>query len=463
LSIPHANGVKALAMGGAYHSIGGDINSLFWNPAGLASVEGLSFSISGDQSNKMWRENQVYRPSRQFVSLSFILDGMLIPDPANNGQLDSDLFWEDSNYVVNDPVLGEDHFSEKAADWQKDGQSSSINSIAIGLPLPLFGKNLYIAGAYNKKYQVMDYDRNHTYLVPHVGYFYYDGLIDRITEEADSLRLFWADYERERSGILWDITGAMALELNDYISLGLGLEMISGETEDSGSLNRVGYFDLRDAQELAFSYDTLNTSQAGTSQFSAVSLNLSALINYSKLSVGLKVNPGYTVKREFEYTVESDTAETSALIGTDEMKIPLGYALGISVQPTETFRLAIDFTTTKYSENEFLFAEEDSLFRGWSDQLILGLGFEYKPLPWLSLLGGYRALPESFIPDGAAIMDRGPLAESFTTGLSVETFIGTFDIAYEMRKFNYYDSYFSNTNFVLETIDNIAVGYRFQF
>jgi len=463
LSLAHTNGVKALAMGGAYTSIGGDINSLFWNPAGLASIEGLSLSLAGDSYNKMWRENQVYRPNRQFISMSFILDGLLIPDPANNGRYEYEVFAEDTNYIVHDPILGEDYYSEKSADWQREEKAAGLNSIALGMPLNLMGKKFYLAGAFSKKYQILDYDRNHTYLTPHIGFFYYDGMIDRVTDPMDSTRVYWSDYERTRTGDLWNFNGAIALALNESIKLGVGLAMFSGETDDTGSLNRVGFFDLIDTGLMTFSYDTLNTSTTGVSKFSALSFNLSALINFSNLNIGIKINPGYTVKREWDYTFASDSLATSTLTGTDEMKIPLGFAIGVSIQPTEIFKIAVDVTKANYGANEFSLAREDTFFRGWADQLIVGVGMEYQPVPWLALLGGYRVQPETFIPDGAAISERGPVVASFTAGASINMFFGVLDIAYEARELKYYDSFFSNTNYAMETFDNISVGYRITF
>ncbi len=463
ISTPVMNGVRAIAMGGAYTAAAGDINSLFWNPAGLTSIDGISISITGDSYKKSWQENQEYRPNRQFVSLGFILDGMLIPDPVNNGLFDHDVFNNDTNYVVTDPILGTDHFSKDAADWTRAANGSGPLSVTIGLPLHMLGKKFYVAAAMNKKFNVQDYDRNHTYISPHIGYFQYEGEIDRVSDPLDSIRVLWSDYERIRTGDIWGYNAAVGMALNENISFGLGIEMISGETDDSGYLNRVGYFDLIDANLMAFSYDTLNTSTAGTSNFSSTALNISTLINFSKINIGLRINPGYTVKREWDYTFENDTLGTTAMSGTDEMKVALGYAFGVSVQPTDFFRIAADLSKTNHSSNEFTFAIEDTTHRGWADQIIVGLGVEYKPFSWLSLMGGYRSLPETFIPDGAAIKDRGPAVNSMTAGASIKILNGYLDLAYENRSLKYYDQYFSNTNYVLNSVENITVGYRLVF
>lgn len=458
LAIPNGNGVKALAMGGAYTSVSGDINSLFWNPAGLAGIEGLQFSFGVNSYQKMWRENQVYRGNRQFVNMSFILDGLYVPDPAYNGEYDYEVFRNDTNYVVNEPIIGKDYYSEEVADWQKDENNSDLDHVVIGIPFKLAGKKFVISAAYNKRYQIMDYDRNHTYLLPHLGYTYYQGIVDRVADPVDSMRVYWSDYERVRTGNIWNVNTALAVELTEYFKLGLGINGSSGETNDSQELSRVAYFDLVDANEFRFSYDTLDVQTTGTSKFSAISFNIGAIIDFEHISLGLKIVPSYKIKREWDYT--TDTTNTSPVIssGKDEMKVPISYAVGMSFNPVKQFRIAFDLENTKYSQSDFTLANQDTTHRDWVDQTIIGVGIEYKLWDWLSLLGGYRNVPETFVPDGAPFKDRGPNTESFTFGVSLEALFGRFDVAYEIRSMKYYDSYFSNTNYVLETFNNLLVG-----
>lgn len=464
LAVPNGNGVKALAMGGAYTSISGDVNSLFWNPAGLAGIEGLQFSFGVNSYQKMWRENQVYRPNRQFVTMSFILDGLYVPDPAYNGAYDYEVFRNDTNYVVNEPLLGLDYYSKEAADWQKDVNDFDLDHVVIGVPFKLAGKKFVISAAYNKRYQILDYDRNHTYLVPHLGYTYYQGIVDRISDPADSIRVYWSDYERERTGNIWNVNTALAVELSEHLKLGLGINGSLGETNDSQELNRVAYFDLVDANKFRFSYDTLDVQTTGTSKFSAISFNIGAIIDFENISLGLKIVPSYKIKRDWDYTT-TDTSNYSSVTpsGQDAMKVPISYAVGISFNPVKQFRIAFDLENTKYSQSDFTLANQDTTHRDWVDQTIIGVGIEYKPWDWLSLLGGYRSVPETFVPDGTAFRDRGPTAESFTFGVSLKALFGYFDVAYEIRSMKYYDSYFSNTNYALETFNNLSVGYTITF
>ncbi|MDZ7373402.1 MAG: hypothetical protein ONB23_05465, partial [candidate division KSB1 bacterium] len=99
---------RALAVGGAYYAHAGDLSCLFYNPAGLAALRKPSVSVTAESFTQRWWENQVYRPNRMFVTLPFYLQRLYIPDPANNGRWDYEIWIEerDSTYIVQEPKLG---------------------------------------------------------------------------------------------------------------------------------------------------------------------------------------------------------------------------------------------------------------------------------------------------------------------------------------------------------------------
>ena len=465
LSFQEGNGIKAMAMGGSYTSISGDVNTLFYNPAGLVGIEALEVSIEFNSNNKMWRENQVYRPNRQFVNVGFILDGLYVPKPEYNGMYDHEVFLEDTTLGVEEPLLAEDYYSAKAADWQRSKNDFDLNNIAIAYPFNLVNRPFVISGAYSKKYQVWDYDRNHTHLFPHPGYTPYEGLFERIVDPVDSTRMYWSDYERERTGKIWNMTVGLATRLYKSVQLGLSMGSFSGETNDAQGLSRVGYFDLVEANTFRFSYDTLATFISGTSEFSATTFKIGLLFESERINIGFNVNPGYTLKRDWSYATVNSTANTSNEVttsGQDQFKIPASYAAGLSIKPVETLSIAVDMRNTNYSNAKFDFAQGDSTHRGWVNQTIWSFGLDYRPWDWLSLMAGYRYLPQVFVPDGAAIKDRGPVADSYNFGFSLEVFYGRLNVGYEIRRLKYYDSYLSNTNYVLETLDRFLVGYTFS-
>lgn len=458
----NATGVKSAAMGGADVANTGDLSSIFSNPAGLADISSYKISFSANNYEKQWWENQDYRPNRQFTNLSFILDGLMIPDPANNGMLDHEAFLADSNYYVADPQLGLDEFSDEAAIWKNTESDFILNNISVAVPFSVSDMSFVISGAYSQQNNILDYDRNTTFLDPHIGSNGYGDLEDRVTSAEDSLRVNWYDYRRAKNGDIKQITAALSSQVTDYLNLGFGVNIKNGESDDYYSLNKVGYFDLMEsANNFVFSYDTLNTSISGTSTYSGMNFSIGATFKLNRINIGLRINTPYTLEKEWDYSTtvaDNDTSSLTNLTGTDELELPMTYAIGISFNPIDDLKIAFDLENANYSKAEFNLANPDSTINSWADQTIIRIGAEYKIHEYLTLLAGYRNKTELFIPDGAAIKDKGPNARTYTFGLSLDLDIARLDLAYEMRSMKYYDSYFSNTNYNTQTYSNLLIG-----
>ena len=459
----NGNGVKVEAMGGASLALFGDVSAIFNNPAGLVGINGYQFSLSGNSYDKNWRENQNYRPNRQFVTLPFYLEGYYVPDPENNGKFDNQVFFTDSNYLVSDPKLGLDSYSKEAADWQRTKSGFSFNNLAFAIPFKLLNRPFVAAGAYNKRVNILDYDRDQTYLDPLIGFDGYGELVPRVTSAEDSVRVNWYDYIRTRDGSIEQINIALASDVTEYLKVGFGANISSGNSDDYYSLDKIGYFDLLGgANMFKFSYEYLNTTIKGTSKFSATNFNIGAILVLDRFNIAVKLTTPYTLKRE--WTAVKTILDTTGMIsenieGTDEVKIPVGYSFGLSFNPVDDFIVTFDLEKTNYSKSEFSLAVPDSNFKSWANQTIIRFGLEYRALDFLSILAGYRNSTELFVPDGAAIEDQGPNSTTYSAGLSFNFNFGRFDFAYQIRTLKYFDSYFSNTNFASETYYNFLFGY----
>ena len=458
-------GVKVEAMGGANLALFGDVSAIFNNPAGLSGISGYQISLSANSFEKNWRENQDYRPNRQFATLPFYLEGYYIPDTKNNGRFDNQTFFTDSNYAIIDPKLGLEPYSDEAADWKRKKSDFSFNNIALAIPFEIFDRQFVAAGAYNKRYDVLDYDRNQTYLDPHIGFAGYGGLITRVTSAEDSVRVNWYDYIRSREGGIEQINIALAADVTEFLKIGLGVNISSGEINDYNSLDKIGYFDLLGgANRFKFSYDSTSNVIQGTSKFTSTSFNIGAILVLNRFNLAIKLTPPYTLKRDWNNTqTNSDSGGTKSenLSGVDEIKLPIGYSFGLSFNPVDEFTIAFDLEKSNYSKSEVTLAAPDSNFRNLADQTIIRVGAEYKATEFLSILAGYRNTSALFVPDGAAITDEGPNSTNYSAGLSLNFFFGRFDFAYERRIMKYFDSYFSNTNYVTETYNNFLFGYTF--
>ena len=460
--------VRYTAMGSAATSLIGDVSSMFYNPAGLVGVEKLQVSVSANTYNSSWRENQHYRPNRFFVTLPFYLEGLYTPLPEDNGMFDHERVWTedqqiDSSYIVKLPDLGLDPFSEEAADWKEESSKFTFNNIAVAFPFTIADNKFVVSAGYFRQYNIEDFDRNDTYLNPHIGYLGY-GEMGRVNG-VDTLIVDWFRYKRQRSGPIDNITGALAYDFNQYVKVGFGLKTSWGETDDLLSINQVGTFDLVRENRFRYSYVDSSKVYEGVSNFSSTAFNIGFLFDFEKFKFGLNIDLPYTIEREWDYTVtisDSNGISSNKQTGIDKLKIPAVFNFGVSFKPVQNFTAAIDYEYAPFSKTEFEFSRNETVQNNYVDRHILKIGLEYMPTDYLSLLAGYRNIPSTFVPDGASETESGPDANSITGGLSIHTFLGRFDLSYEYRTLKYYDSYFSNTNYVTESYSNFMLGFLFS-
>lgn len=457
--------VKSVAMGSAFTAVSGDLSSLFHNPAAMIGLNKIQVSVSTNYFLKVWRENQNYRPDRYFVTLPFYLEGLYTPDPKNNGKWDYELVQDTLyNYLVKEPQLGVDAYSEEAADWIKDKNNFGFNNISVALPFQLLDNDFVIAASYSIN-NLFNFDRNDTYLDPHIGYYGYPGDITRV-DGLHTLKMKWSRFLRERSGSLNNILAALAYKLNDNLSFAVGIKSSWGKSDDYQSLIRVGSFLLSNQQRFSFSYEDASFVKKGTSDFSSTEINLSSLITLNRFKVGLKITLPNTLTRNWNYTettIDSSKTKTVTTNGEDKVELPASVNFGVSFQPVDAFIIDFDYDYIPYEKAKYNLAVVDPTFYKWPNQNSLRFGFEFKATKYLSILAGYRTIPQEFIPDGAAVTDKSPEANSYNLGVSLSFFFGRIDFAYELRVLKYYDSYFSNANYAFEKSNKIMIGYTYSF
>lgn len=457
--------VKSAAMGGAFMAVNGELSSLFHNPAGLIGIKKISISISSNYFKKQWRENQNYRPDRYFVTLPFYLEGLYIPDPKNNGKWDYQLAQDTLyNYIVKEPQLGVDAYSEEAADWKSSKNKFGFDNISVAIPFEFQNQNLVFAVSYFINNNFNDFDRNDSYLDPHLGYYGYPGDITRV-DGNHTMTMKWSRFLRERNGTLNNILAALAYKLNDNISFSASLKYVWGKSDDYQSLIRVGSFLLSNQQRFSFTYEDASSITKGYSDFKSTDISFSTLISLNRFKIGIKAILPYTLTRDWNYSEEkTDSLKITKVInGQDKIELPATFNFGFSFQPVDAFIIDFDYDFYPYDKAKYFLSSEDPTFYKWANQNSLRFGFEYKATKLLSILAGYRIIPQTFIPDGAAITDKGPDATSYNFGISLNLFFGRIDFAYELRVLKYYDSYFSNTNYAFEKNNNIMIGYTYSF
>lgn len=450
--------------------------SIFNNPAGLSGVTGLTISTGILSVENQWWENQHYRPNRLFVTLPFYLEGLYIPDPANNGRLDNEVFFEsllDTSYLVSDPEMGLEHFSEEAADWKINESASGLSHIGIAMPLNVGGQTLAISAGYATLLDGISYDRNDTYLTPHPGYIDYD--MPAMADGSDTLHIDWYDFERLQKMSLNQISLGLGYQATDNIHVGLGLSMYSGTSEELQTQDKVGYFDLIDQNEFIWSYDTMNTQYSGTADFSGTSMKLGLILDYDHFRMGLSYTSKMDLTKDWSYDetltyLQGDTlltSSTSTVEGQDVLTIPASYGVGVQLKPVERFTFLLSYELHPYGDSELSVDTTTTIYSGdkqnWIDQSIIQFGMRYRLHDMVHLNALYRSVPQSYVPDGAAIKDSGPEAVSYRVGAEIDFgALGAINLGASLQDLKYQDNYYSNTNYAREKTTVYTVSYQYS-
>ena len=466
LEDPNNMSVRAVALGGAYTANSGDLGSIFYNPAGLAKISKLQISVSASYNNKMWRDNQIWYAGGKYLMLPEYMENLYTPPAEFNGIWSDSLGnpfglkWNPSD--IRRPVQGADHYSAEAADAEHTLNKIALDQLAVALPFQLFDSKFIAAVAFNTNYNPADYDWNGDHLDPHWGTSYD---MSQLAPKDSIVRSNWDVYTRERTNGIKNLKGALAFELNESIQLGFGITSLFGSTDDNITLNRIGYYQFIQAGESwSFTYEPRTAVRKGTSDFSSLMFNVGGMLSLKNLNFGFNIELPHTITRDWSYTDIVNTSAgstTSASSGTDKMKVPLCFNLGIKFVTSEKLSLYADLESKPYKKATF---ESTSLidttnFPVWVNQYTFSGGLEYKLFEDLRIMAGYRNRTATFIAYGNAIRDQGAPIVSYSLGASYNLPFGQISIAYELREMKYYDVYFTSRNYTLVRSNYFLVGY----
>jgi len=496
LSDRNSVGVKASGYGNAYVSRSNDLNSIFYNAAGLADIQSIQVSVSSQYRNYLIRDNQYFTPtptisSGGYTGINLYLGHILIPDPAWNNIWSDSLRtiwydslghpigknWWDPSKLVTLPQDQSD-YSEDAAANQKKKSTYAFDHIAIAVPFEFWGRRFVAAASYSRQYDDYNYDWNGAYLDPHWGMVAGDVGAVQDTIKNDIVRSNWSVFTRERSGGVYSFTGALAFKLDDHFQIGVKFNYLLGQTDDLQDLNRIGYFRFKNGignSSWSFSYDTNDSLITGSSKFYGTAFNIGATYASKSFSFGLNVQLPYRLERDWSYSTQVSTLDSSGRpsvasstsTGRDYVSLPAIYTAGITVSMETGFTLSFDYRynplrSATYSLNSI----PDSLFtkyQKWVDQTTLRFGLEYAIDENVSFLAGYQTQGAPFVGYAVADKDQGAPIDTYSCGLSVSAFHGRFDVSYSYSQLKYYDVYMTSRNFTLERSQTILVGYTYMF
>lgn len=474
----NSTSVKGLAYGNAYTSRSGDINSLFYNPAGLAGIQSTQISVASDYNRLLERDNQNFYPGGDYLNTSLYLESLIIPDPSWNGIWDDVLGNVDYDSLGNPvtdywnidqiyfPIQGKDVYSRDAADHEEKFEDFGLDHLTIASPINITGKQLVLACSFYRHNVIHDYDWNGAHLNPHWG------TSDIITAGlGDTTRTDWSVYTRKRDGAIYSIAGAIGIKISETIQIGAKINHLTGKTNDQQSLDRTGYFLTRHQySRWAFSYDTCLSVTNGTSKFNASTFNFGTILTTDHFNLGISIKFPGTVHRKWNYSTNLTApyqATSYDSSGTDYVRLPGTYSLGMTIMPGNRLTLSFDAEKTPYRKAKYTpdesFQDSLTIYNKFPDQTAIRFGVEYRHSDKIAIIAGYQFITAPFIPYGAAFRLYGPPIEHYSIGLSLDILHGQLDIAYTMQQLKYYDAYMTNRNFTLEQSQKFQIGYTFIF
>jgi len=229
-----------------------------------------------------------------------------------------------------------------------------------------------------------------------------------------------------------------------------------------------------------FMLDTVYYRQAktGTSSYSGRLVNLGLHFQQKHYSIGISVKPSMTLTRtwdrevssidstrkSFPFRIDSARTRTYSESGTDDLKYPLSYTLGIVVMPTDRWTIAFDYDVRNLGDAELTSSASGTTTHPWvSKKAALRIGAEFRADDMLALRGGYREDMQAFSPDGAAISDepaRGGIY-SFGAGITLGNIL--VDVAYEYSLLKYHDIYQSNVNYNMREQHQFMMDVAYRF
>lgn len=443
--------VVARALGGVTLIVKNDPSTMFSNPAGLQTLEGLQISVSGLQQYKRAEQTQQWFPLLYYSNFSLLMQGLTrnIPDPDTI-----------RNFPPNAGDSVQRPFDNFEPNWKYSKNKRLPIQLSIGVPFSVGGIN-FSAGLGIIQYANLNYYyENNNVLSPDIGAFRSGVMILPTNNNIDNSKLvYWYRTVRERSGAITGYGGAVSAALSGKISLGFSTLLLDGKTDDSESIISRGvlrmfrdYFGLYKYQQ--------DTIKIGTSKFKGYEYTISANYRSPNFSFGLAVKPPTTIRRDYNSVVRVDTVgvtmNSQNIISSDKMTLPWRGTLGIGIALRKNFTVAVDYELLSYSSAKY--SKDTITSNPWLDCSTFRIGLEYLPISQLSIRAGYWTQVEVFEPEGNYNPGEPVSSTGYSGGLGYSVNNLNFNFTYEYLKIRFEDKWATNVNFNTNFNHSFIVG-----
>lgn len=453
-----ATDVRDRAMGGVAVVAGRSSNAVFSNPALLGRLSESELRVSGLSMTTERRQKQEWVPDRLYAGLSILMEDKWagIKEP---------LVFDPTDSTYKPPTSPFEQlqkpYDTMGPNWFQSSSHGLPLTFSAAMPIE-FLENSFVIGVGAANVIDLDhYFQNNNVLDPMIGSYRPSPI--PVVRQGDTLHVRWYRHIRDRQGTLQTVSPAIAMNFG-RLSAGLAVNVLFGSSDD--------YEQRWDRGELVFIYNAFKVdsihyveTRTGTSTYRGTNGTAGFLWESDRYAIGATVTLPTSIERSFTRTFTRDTALSSSTVnesGTEELRLPLRYSVGLLLKPTERWSISVDYGMTGFAESEQVGAD-GSIASTWVGGNELRLGGEFLPVPWLAVRGGYRQEVQPFAVVGSAILNEPVKTSVITFGLGITFGSLIVEGAYEYRYLKYQDLWQSNinTNLTEQHLVALEFGYRF--
>jgi long-subunit fatty acid transport protein len=422
-------GSRARAMGGGYTAAGNDVTTIFANPAAMSNLSTFEFRFGSSSVLRYYEQNQTWVPDERFVELSLIFE--------NN----------------NPPKVKP--FDALTPKWKKYRLSFHPSFAAMSYQFEFSGTKVTAGLGYAEYLNLDQYYQNNNALDPNIGQLR-PFPIPKPEQLTDTLKVNWFQFISEREGSVWGATPAISVNVTENFSIGASLAFLEGSTYDQEYKNTRGLLRLMRKPTGSggynhFALDSVynHTETYAHSNYNGILGTIGVLFNQESYSFGFTMQPEWTLTRNWIRNVLTTTSSdqtTKIESGSEKLRLPFQYTVGIALHPTPKWTISIDFDTRKYG-NVVYKPTTDTSYKPWLTNHTFRGGLEYKAAKWLLIRGGFREEAQTVAAEGAALLQNPTRGAVYSFGFGLNFKPVFFDFAYEYGHTKFEDMWLSNVNY----------------
>ncbi len=441
-------GVRTRAMGGAVVAVGNDLSAAFTNPAVLTKLKGLQFQVSGRYMTDSYDQTQRWNPNRFYADMSLMFENKL-------GDI------KDPDVILNPTDRIHRPFDTLYPAWDRSLSASRPSMISVAMPFSLMNIPLAVGLSYSEIINLNHYYQNNNAINPVLGQYRPQPI--PLVAQGDTLPVDWYQYMRRREGSIQGITPSISISPFDDLHIGFSVSVLNGESDDDTYIKGRGRMRLL---YNAFLLDSANhsISTTGTSKYIGTLTTIGLMWNQDYFSLGVSLKPPATITRNWGKESLIDTSGVQQTVyssGSDDLKLPWLYTLGVAIHPNDKWNLGIDYAIQNFSEATYTF-DQGSSISPWINSAVLRIGAEYHFKKWLDLRFGAREEATTFAPTGEGLIGEPEHGSAYTAGLGLKFNNVTVNLAGEYGIMRYNDLWQSNvnTNTISSFTGMIEFGYQ---